>query len=366
MPTARVLPLPSEGNPDLETLDLLRDVLADGGLAALPTETVYGFAARADRPEALATLRALKGRDGDVPFTWHAADDRGLAEAPLGALARRLAARYWPGPLTLVVNDVPEGCEEIASDGWTGIRVPAFGGTRAALAHLPFPVVMTSVNESGTPPACDVATVLERFGDRVPLVLDGGATTLQESSTVLALGSGRFEVLRLGLLDATELARTAGLSIGFACTGNTCRSPLAEFLTRRALAQRLGTTEDDLERFGFAVRSAGVHAGPGMPMSDGSRAVLQARGLDGSSHTSTPMTTEWAGDLDAIYALTASHAQAIRGALPPARADRVALLRPDGQDVPDPFGAPVEIYEATARVIEAAIEQRLEHWVGPA
>jgi L-threonylcarbamoyladenylate synthase len=366
MAPPRVLTLPSEGVPDVKTLDALLEVLRDGGLAALPTETVYGLAARADRPAALAALAELKGRGNDAPFTLHAAGSEGLGPVGLPRLVQRLTERYWPGPLTLVIEGVPEGCESIASNGWTGVRVPAFGGTRAALAHLPFPVVMTSVNVSGAPPACDAATVVERFGDHVPLVLDGGTTSLQESSSVLAIGHGRFELLRLGLLDGTELARTAGLKIGFACTGNTCRSPLAEFLSRRAIAERLGTEPESMGSFGFHVNSAGVHAGAGAPMSEGSMAVLQARDLDGSTHTSHPVTPTWAADLDRIYALTSSHAHAIREALPPARASRVELLLPDGQDVPDPYGAPVQVYEATARIIESAIELRLEEWVGPA
>ncbi len=366
MAPPRVLTLPSEGAPDAETLDALLEVLRDGGLAALPTETVYGLAARADRPDALAALTRLKERKDDAPYTWHASGPEGLGPVALPRLVQRLTDRYWPGPLTLVVQGVPVGCESIAADGWTGVRVPAFGGTRAALAHLPFPVVMTSVNRSGAPPACDAATVVERFGDQVALVLDGGTTSLQESSSVLAIGHGRFELLRLGLLDQTELARTAGLRIGFACTGNTCRSPMAEHLARRAIAERLGTGPDGIETFGFHVRSAGVHAGTGAPMSEGSVAVLHARGLDGSSHASNPVTPNWAADLDRIYALTAAHAHAIREALPPARANRVELLLPDGQDVPDPYGAPVPVYEATARILESAIEDRLDEWIGPA
>src|SRR5262245_4551073 len=123
----------------------VRALLARGGLCALPTETVYGIAARADLPAALEALRALKGRPPGLTFTWHVAD-RGVLERfdVLRPLARRLGERYWPGPLTLVLRGGPRGLESVARDGWTGVRLPAHQACAELLAACDFPVVLSS------------------------------------------------------------------------------------------------------------------------------------------------------------------------------------------------------------------------------
>src|SRR5262245_1458353 len=119
--------------------------LRGGGVIAIPTETVYGLAVRADDPAALERLVELKGRAPELAFTWHVGEHAALERFPQpSALARRLAERYWPGPLTLVLPGVPQGLEHVARDGWTGARLPAHPVTAQILAALPFPVVATS------------------------------------------------------------------------------------------------------------------------------------------------------------------------------------------------------------------------------
>src|SRR5262245_9454745 len=141
--TPRLDPLPDR-EPERDLVDRARAVLADGGLVGFPTETVYGLAARADLPAALERLRELKGRPHDLPFTWHVGSTAALERYPrVSPMARRLVARYWPGPLTLILPGVPPGLSAIARSGWTGVRLPAQRGTAGVLAGLDFPLVMT-------------------------------------------------------------------------------------------------------------------------------------------------------------------------------------------------------------------------------
>jgi tRNA threonylcarbamoyl adenosine modification protein (Sua5/YciO/YrdC/YwlC family) len=341
--------------------------LAAGGLVCLPTETVYGVAARADDPVALAALRRFKGRDDGRPLTWHVGTRDALAAFErLRPLARRLAARYWPGPLTLVLEGVPLGLESIARGGFTGIRLPAHKGTAGILAALSFPVVATSVNRSGEAPLLEPDRILAAFGAGLELVLDGGRSRLGEASTVLKMGGGRFDVLREGLVTLDELRSVAGRRIGFCCTGNTCRSPMAEGLAKQELARRLGLGDGaapgGLARFGFAVSSMGVAAGFGAPASEHAVAVLSAEGYDLSHHRSSPATMDAILALDHLYCLTPGHQEALIAALPPGRAGHVELLDPDGGAIPDPVGKSLAAYRACMEAIRALVLRRADDW----
>lgn len=345
----------------------VRQALERGEIVALPTETVYGLAVRADDARAVQKLRELKGRAPDSSLTWHVARreevDRFDALRPL---ARRLAARYWPGPLTLVLRGVPGGLEHVAQDGWTGARLPAHEATRGLLAALDFPVVATSANRHGEPPATDAAAVAELFGRSLAIVLDGGPARLGEASGVLRVGPGRFELLREGLLPLADLRRVAGLRIGFVCTGNTCRSPMAERLARRILERRLGIAEaaepTDIEAFGFEIRSMGLAAGAGSPASRHAIDVLATRGLDLKDHRSSPTIPERLRELDRVYCLTHGHREGVRALLPPGGGPELILLDPQERDVLDPIGGSRAEYERCAERIEEALEVRAADW----
>lgn len=341
----------------------VRALLARGGVCALPTETVYGLAARADAPAALETLRRLKGRPPEMALTWHVGSKEALASfGALRPLARRLAERYWPGPLTLVLPGVPPGLERVALHGWTGLRMPAHAATLGVLAACEFPVVLSSANGHGEAPLTRAEDVLARFGDELELVVDGGPARLGEASGVLALGPGRFQLLREGLLRLEDLRRTAGLRIAFVCTGNTCRSPMAEALARQLLAARLELAPTRLGEFGFELGSFGVFAANGAPASSGALEVMAERGIDLRPHRSRSAVPEALLRCDRIYGLTTAHVEALRAQLPPGRHAPLATLDPAGQDIPDPVGGPRAAYQRALADIERALRARLDEW----
>jgi tRNA threonylcarbamoyl adenosine modification protein (Sua5/YciO/YrdC/YwlC family) len=361
-----------------------------GEIVALPTETVYGLAARADSPEAISRLRSLKQRPEQMPLTWHIAPEeidaslRAYGEKlPLGGLAARLAGCYWPGPITLVLQGIPAGLEAVAEAGFVGVRCPAHPFTEGVLKAADFPIVMTSANLHGDAPALDADTVAATFtgADELALIIDGGDSQTRGASSVLKLGFGHFELLRLGLLSIEDLRGAAGLRIGFTCTGNTCRSPLAEGLARLALSRALSggsllfpsnkaefaaaksATNCDPADFGFELSSMGVAAHPGSPASQGSLVAAAEYGLDLSKHQSQRASIESIEELDVIYGLTHSHAAALVGSLPPELAERVDVLHPESFDISDPIGGPIEIYRDTAEQIAGSIEARIEQWL---
>jgi tRNA threonylcarbamoyl adenosine modification protein (Sua5/YciO/YrdC/YwlC family) len=167
---------------DPGSIELAARTLSEGSIVAVPTDTVYGLAAALHRPEAIARLFELKGRPPDVPFAVLVAGPDQLAAitGPLGPVASRLAEGFWPGPLTLVVErrkgfGVDLGGPPSAS-GTVGVRWPA-DPVVGEIARLAGPVVATSANRHGEPPALTSVEVCRAFDgdDRLTLVLDGGA-----------------------------------------------------------------------------------------------------------------------------------------------------------------------------------------------
>ena len=132
--------------------------------------------------------------------------------------------------------------------------------------------------------------------------------------------------------------------IVFVCTGNTCRSPMAEAICKKRLAERLGCGIDDLPRRGFLVQSAGLAAGEGLPAAEEAVAVARSLGVDLSRHESRLLTPELAEQADHLLGMTYSHVLAICDYFPV----QARLLSPTGDDVDDPIGQPLEVYEECA------------------
>ena len=354
----------SNGEPVREWLDGACQVLSEGQLVALPTETVYGLAARADDATALARLAEIKGRPGGIAWTWHIGAMEALEAFPgPQATVRRLVERYWPGPLTLILPGVPAGLELAALDGWTGVRFTAEPFARALCTHASFPVVMTSANLHGQPAASDVAGLERLDTSLLGLVIDGGQTRIKEASTILKIGPGSFELLRAGLHDIEALRRTAGRRIAFICTGNTCRSPMAEALARQVLAERLACDPEAIGKTGVRVRSMGVFASSGAPATAAAREAMGELSLDISAHASSPALPEVIADFDQVFCMTESHRAALATILEPGILAKVTLLDPQQRDVPDPIGGGLDDYRRCARHIADCITRHADDWV---
>lgn len=359
------------------TLALASEALERGELVLLPTETVYGIAARADRPQALERLRACKGRDSDQPFSVHVGVTPGerarLAlprDVTFPGIAGRLVHAFWPGPLTLVVETADAALAGVAVHGMVGLRAPHHKFTTALLAELDFPVVLSSANASGAPPTVDVDAAFASLGaraDDLALAVDAGPTATAQTplaSSVLILGRGRFELAREGLLNLDDLRRAAGLSIGFICSGNTCRSPLGEFFAEIELRGALGADPAD---FGFAFSSMGLAAGPGMPASPHSMAIARAAGGSLKQHRSQQADLDALFALDRIYTMTAAHRDHILAAFGPAAehadAPVIETLHPSGRNIQDPYGGNRADYDLAAQDIRSSIQARLSEWL---
>lgn len=186
-------------------------ILRRGGLVAFPTETVYGLGADARAVDAVAGIYAAKGRPRFNPLIAHLTTlEAARAEARFSPEAERLAAAFWPGPLTLVLPRAPGGtvCDlACAGLGSVGLRVPSHPAAQALLRAVGRPVAAPSANPSGRLSPTRAADVLRELGAAVDLVLDGGACPVGVESTILGCpGDGTAVLLRPGGIasDAVE------------------------------------------------------------------------------------------------------------------------------------------------------------------
>ncbi len=350
-----------------EHWDLLEQALDRGELVILPTETVYGIAARADRPEAMSKLRNLKGPER--PFTLHLGSSSQIPDfekAPIQA--RRIAKNYWPGPLTLILdqscrNSIAEAIGATQTPGSSpsvGYRVVDHPETSPLLARFEHGLPMSSANLPDQPAPRTLEEVDPKLMEAAALVLEAGPCRSGISSSVLKIPErGPIQILRNGTeTPAQLLARAATLHL-FVCTGNTCRSPMAALLYHQHLAARLGIPPQSLLEHGHIVSSAGISALPGVPASPHAIQAMADLGLDLSYHRSRPADPVLLARASRIYCMGSHHLafvnkvlQSMGGSLEEDALPPRLLL--EGRDIPDPFGGPLALYIETREALREA------------
>ncbi len=321
---------------------------------------------------AVARLLAAKRRQpGQPPLTLGIKSaEEALDYVPnMTSLGQRFARRCWPGPVTIVcANHHPESLlaclptavrKAVVPSGTVGLRVPGHPMFLDTLKMIVGPVALTSANRAGQPEPLTAQEVVSGLGDDVALVLDDGRTRFGQQSSVVKVVDRGFEIIRAGVVNEQTLRRLANLSIVFVCTGNTCRSPMAEGICRQLLATKLGCLPSELEDRGVSISSAGISATMGGHAAHEAVAVMSEMGIDLGTHESQPLAAQIVRHADFIWAMTRAHRQAILSQWPEA-AGRVHVLSLDGNDIADPIGMPQEHYRTCAEVIKTELNARLK------
>ena len=319
-------------------------------LVAFPTETVYGLAASALNEEAVRRLLAAQGPSGGETA------DAGHQERRRGPRlrARSVSAGAAAGAAVLAGTDHAGGRRfaprepgaATAARGATGrlarsrrsacaCRVIRWSWTCCGCWPARCASAAPTARECRKPPTAQA--VIDTFGNELDLVVDDGPCRFGQPSSVVRVNHGRYEMLRAGVVPERTLRRLSSLMLLFVCTGNTCRSPMAELLCRDMLAKRLNCKIDELEDRGVLVMSAGIAAMMGGAASSEAVQVMGELGLDLSGHETQLLTEPLVRHADVIYTMTPS---APRGHRRPVafgrRADLVAVApRPD---ICDPIG----------------------------
>lgn len=350
--------------------------LRQGQIVILPTETIYGAAAILTNTDAVARLKEIRGTD-DIPPTLHlvSAEEARRYTGPTTEIADRLMQKLWPGPVGLVfevdekirANAARElGVREsdLYHAGAITLRCPDQAATTAVLQKVGAPVV-----------AISAAGPRERWMDKVDLILDAGPTRYAKPSTLIkvekdpaaapqrgaeessAVQGGGYRIVRTGVYDERIIEKLLKTTILFVCSGNTCRSPMAEALARKIVADRLKVKPEQLVDKGYVIGSAGIVAASGSRAAEPAVSAIQELGGDLSKHRSRPLSPELIHQADAMFVMTENHRRAIM-AMAPGAGSRVHLLDPKG-DIEDPIGGDVALYLSLARELNNLIADRL-------
>lgn len=357
--TPRTLTLDSE-NPDPDLLREAAGVVTAGDLVIFPTETVYGIGTVHGMAGAREKLAAAKERPADQPFTVHIGSLNQLESlvTEIPDRIRHVIDAFFPGPLTVILPD--------GSDSGVGVRCPANTIARE-LIQLTGPLIASSANRRGAAPPLNCKDAVESIGSEVGIAIDGGPCKVAEASTIIRFDSrGAFEILRQGLITRSMISKALGeFRVLFVCTGNTCRSPMAEALCKQLIAEREGIPAEELSSLGYHVESAALYSGGG-PASDHAVTVMGEMNANAKEHVSRQLSHEMLESADLVLALAPNHLEGIRHACQGENEilDKLFMINPTG--VADPVGGPIEIYRSCASEIKNAIvHQWLERIVKP-
>jgi len=361
------------GNVDSAKIQGAAELVDAGGLVAFPTETVYGIACRVTS-DSLARLDAIKDREASKAYTLHISrpDEVGRYVPSIGLRAAKLIEKAWPGPLTIVFeldpNDIERQQGTLKSEVFQclyrgnsiGVRCADNPVAAALLQRTSHPVVAPSANMAGESPAVDAQEALAALGGKIELVLDAGPCKYCKDSTVARIGKQGVEILRSGIYSEAEVKAFSQVNVLCVCTGNTCRSPMAEGFFRKYLAEKLQCEVDYLGRMGYKVGSAGLLDMAGFSASSESVAACSARGVDISSHRSQALSLGLIEESDRIFVMERMH-QARVVALSPDSAGKCVLLAEN--DISDPIGQRQAVYDRCADLIEDAVKKRIDEFL---
>ncbi len=340
-------------NPDIDLLAEAAAVLRSGKVIAFPTETVYGIGALPRFEHAVEQIYAIKGRDKSKPLAYHIANYVFLNTKTFQQqrALHYLAKKFWPGPLTIVVRG--EGDETY------GFRMPSHPVARVLIELVGDPLFATSANASGGESPVTPDQVLAAMDGDVELLIDSGKCEVGIDSTVVDLTSKPFKIIREGnkapeiqkALDELNSGKAPKFKVLFVCTGNTCRSPMAEWWLKTRIAK--DKFDDRIE-----VESCGIFAYKNMPATPESTLVLKEDGIDLSRHLARPITHDMARSADHIYAMTAEHQQFVLRQFP-YLSGKITVL-----DVDDPIGMDLAFYRTCYADIKEKMAEKIEELEG--
>jgi len=353
--------------------------LRKGGIVAFPTDTVYGIGADFQNESAVKKVFNVKERERDKPLTLLLSDLNELAHYVnrVAKTAEKLIKTFWPGPLTLIFKasgTVPGYL--LGPDSTIGTRMTGNETTIALIKGLGNALAATSANLSGSEPLRSASEVSSSFRDKIDYVLPGFCSPAPPS-VVLNLSKFPPKLERGGSISPLLLARTMqrkvrlGNGVFFriliVCTGNACRSPMAEGMLKMMTPELL--------RKKLIVASAGTAPLEGGPPTTSAVQATRELGTDISGVVSRQLKPEMISSADLILTMEQAHRDRVAELVPEAW-QKTHLLKGYGQtgvptferEIRDPIGMPLGFYRKTARLIQSSLKgvvAELTRWLLP-
>ena len=332
------------------------ELILKGKIVALPTETVYGLGVAYNDRAAIQRLYKIKRRPKDKPFTLCLADIEKTTDlfSILPPFGYRILEKFWPGPLTVIAY-------ARGSEDKIGIRVSSHSVLNAILKELNTPIYLPSANISGEKDAVSAQEVENVFDQAIDLIIDAGPVQFSKPSTVVDLTYHPFKMLREGVISLKDLMLVFFKKrILFVCTGNTCRSPMAEYILKKIIEQRFPYI---LER--YEIISRGIISLEDTPANFETLKILEEKeDIDASSHRSKKIDRKTVLSSDLIFVMEETHKDYITS-LEPTAENRIfplkKFLSTDSQeDIVDPIGKSYEVYEEVHCLIKDAILELID------
>ncbi len=324
-----------QGDPDEHAIQKAVESLTAGKAIGLPTATGYVTARAGDG--AVTNVFGLPVRHAYASLELAL---QSLSESS-GPLVR-LLGRCWPGPLVVATSLGRE------------VTVPSHPFLQDVLTALEPASVTLSSDQGDARFTTAAALGAACSDDGLEAIFDAGKLMYDQAASVVRPTTNGFEIVFSGILSEQAIRVSACEIYTFVCTGNTCRSPLAEGMFRKLLADSLQCSLDEVVERGYLVESAGLAATMGAPASSESVELLRSRGVDLSKHTSQPLTAQLVDASNHIFTMTNRHRDAILGYRPDL-AETVQVLRRDGSDVVDPIGGGMSEYQRCEQEIEESL-----------
>jgi L-threonylcarbamoyladenylate synthase len=339
--------------PDIKDIRRCAKVIRNGGLVIFPTETVYGIAVDMSNEDAVNRLKKIKQRDDGKPFSI-LVPQRGLISnytSSSDTAIYKLIDTYWPGPLTLVVP--AKGTSETTY----GVRMPDHPVALKLIQEAQCSVIAPSANVQDKQPPSTCEEALRDLDGLVDIAIDAGQTRFGAGSTVVDVTSKEVKVLREGVIKEEFIKEAVNKkTILFVCTGNSCRSVMAEYLLKDCFKDNKTNLE---------ISSAGTSVFLRAGASKDTLSVLREDGIEAIEHASQPINTILLKQADLIFVMTAGHRQQVLERVPSVE-KRIYLLKEFANipsdmsghmDIPDPMGRDYAAYKECKAVIKQAVQK---------
>jgi L-threonylcarbamoyladenylate synthase len=343
-------------DPDPDMIRQAAEVIRSGGVIVYPTDTLYGFGVDMNNPTALEKLIRLKGSQAGKPLSV-LINNKLQAEQLTGSISGEVAGQFdklLPGKITLLISRrIPAPIPFL--DGFTkiGLRYPAHKISNALVTELGFPISSTSVNLSGQANLKHPHDIIKAFGKQIDLILDAGPVSSLLGSTILDCSVHPPRLLREGEVSQGQIESLLGFKITavkkkflilFICSGNICRSPMAEGILNRILSK---TRYKEM----VSVKSAGTYMITNVPAAPEAIDIAMQYDIPLARHRSQALTGELLAAANLVLCMALNHYNFINANYPEHR-EKVFLLRQWQEKIPlsnpsigDPIGQNFEFFK---------------------